>query len=149
MPEDNTLQVSCPSCGEVYVLTSDLIGQEAECESCGNIFVIEDRTATQKIPIREKKAPVPPADEDAPASDDIMEKAFRPAKEKEGNKESDTSTVKIPRMSGAGTMVPRVQDQFDLDVVHSQTNASSNRMTRRSISTPPKQKKKGWWEFWK
>jgi len=138
------IQVACPHCGETYVLTSDLIGQEAECAKCGQVFVVEKMEATQKIPSSG-------SEEAAPAhelSDAERDTVVLPNK-KEGGEDGDTSTVKIPRMSGSGTMVPQVKDQFNLDVVHAQTSTSSKRMSRRSISTPPKKEKKAWWQFWK
>lgn len=45
MPEEATIPVRCPHCGEDYSLDPDLVGQRAECGACGKKFVVE-ATAT-------------------------------------------------------------------------------------------------------
>lgn len=70
---------------------------------------------------------------------------------------TNTSTTRMPKMSGSVGMVPQVDDEFKLDVIQSVTPTARKvtsdgvaYTTREAVSaqeTLPK--KKSWWQFWK
>lgn len=122
MPEQDTFQMKCPACGAEYMLTREYIGQKAECSECKASFVIEE-------PAPQKTASAP-----------------QPLAGNGGN----TSTTKIPRMSGTVSMIPRIDDPFELGIVQSpgpgQKSKSAQEEEQQDADSA---KKKGHWKFWK
>lgn len=127
MAEENMILSVCPSCGEKYTLSADLLGQVAECAQCGNEFTIA-------VAVKNEKG------EDVASPDSVVNQPTL----------TNTSTTKIPKMNGNVGMVPQVEDQFNLNVVHTnQTATKIRKFTKpQPKAEPPKPEKKPWWKVW-
>jgi len=152
---DEIVKVACPSCNATYELPAEYRGQSGECTQCGAVFEIPltDEVTGEGAGNATEAGVFSGTD-----TDSMSQEATASVESDAPAEEAKTNTVKLSRMKVG--MVPKVSDNFTLDVVNkpavaSKTgiqikkspSASNSNMKKTEPSAPPPAAKP-WWKFW-
>lgn len=164
--EQETISISCPGCGAVFDVPTEMGGEVGECTECGTTF---------EIPLIEADEPT-----------DLNTTDTGTIQVQESGVSETTNTVKLSRTSIG--MIPNVQSNFKVDVVQRPSTRTSTNVDIEEVGDgknkakiytktadslekvkfkkPPSSKnssdspqpthppkatttKKKWWQFWK
>ncbi len=152
---DEIVKVACPSCNATYELPAEYRGQSGECTKCGAVF---------EIPLTDEITGGGAVDATEAGffgetdTDSMSEEAAASGESDAPAEEAKTNTVKLSRMKVG--MVPKVSDNFTLDVVNKPAVASktgiqirkspsaSNSNMKKTEPPRPSTPEKPWWKVW-